>query len=99
MAWAAIPALLRKSCQTTEILTSLMLAYVAPLLLAWLVNGPWRDPDGFNFPQSSQFGEAALLTPLFDGTRLTAIFPLALGLALAAWLYRIPSRDGPAAPR
>ncbi|MDQ5911177.1 MAG: ral nucleoside transport system permease protein [Pseudomonadota bacterium] len=88
MAWAAIPALLRTSCQTNEILTSLMLAYVAPLLLAWLVNGPWRDPDGFNFPQSIQFGEAALLTPLFDGTRLTAIFPLALGLALAAWLFQ-----------
>jgi simple sugar transport system permease protein len=88
MAWAAIPAFLRTCCQTSEILTSLMLAYVAPLLLAWLVNGPWRDPSGFNFPQSIQFGPAALLNPLIEGSRLTAAFPLALVLAVVAWLFQ-----------
>lgn len=87
MLWAAIPALLRTRWQTNEILTTLMLAYVAPLLLAWLVNGPWRDPAGFNFPQSIQFGESALLAPLLAGTRLTVAFPLALGLAVLCWLF------------
>ncbi len=59
MAWAAIPALLRTRFNTNEILVSLMLVYVASLLLSWLVHGPWRDPEGFNFPQSKQFTDAA----------------------------------------
>ena len=40
---------------------SLMLVYVATLLLSWLVHGPWRDPEGSNFPQSKMFADAALL--------------------------------------
>src|SRR4029079_4532666 len=49
MLWAAIPAWLRTRFNANEILTSLMLVYVATLLLSWLVHGPWRDPEGFNF--------------------------------------------------
>ena len=59
MAWAAIPALLKTRFNANEILTSLMLTYVAILLLSYLVHGPWRDPAGFNFPQSRQFQPAA----------------------------------------
>ena len=47
-----------------------MLTYVATLLLSFLVHGPWRDPDGFNFPESRLFAEAATLAPLWPGTRL-----------------------------
>ena len=50
--FAAIPAFLKNRFSANEILTSLMLVYVAQLLLDWLVRGPWRDPDGYNFPQS-----------------------------------------------
>mgnify|MGYP000458413903 CR=1 FL=1 len=52
-AWAAIPAFLRDKMNTNEILVTLMLTYVASLFLSYLVHGPWRDPDGFNFPQTA----------------------------------------------
>ena len=50
MFWAALPAWLRTRCNASEILTSLMLVYVATLTLSLLVHGAWRDPEGFNFP-------------------------------------------------
>ena len=87
MAWAAIPAWLKTRFNANEILTSLMLVYVAALLLSWLVQGPWRDPEGFNFPQSRMFAEAALLPILLPGTRLSAGFLIALAAIAAAWLF------------
>ncbi|OQW97911.1 MAG: sugar ABC transporter permease, partial [Thiothrix lacustris] len=66
------PALLRTRFHTSEILVSLMLVYVAQLLLSWLVHGPWRDPDGFGFPQSRQFSESAILPIMLEGTRTHA---------------------------
>ncbi len=65
--YAAIPALLRTRFGVSEILSSLMLVYVAQLYLDWLVRGPLRDPDGFNFPQSRLFHDSATLPTLFDG--------------------------------
>jgi hypothetical protein len=54
-AYAAIPAFLKARLNTNEILTSLMLVYVAQLLLDWTVRGPWRNPEGFNFPETRNF--------------------------------------------
>ena len=87
MCWAAIPAWLRTRFNANEILTSLMLVYVATLLLSWLVHGPWRDPEGYNFPQSTLFTESALLPILLPETRLNAGFPLALAIVVLAWLF------------
>jgi simple sugar transport system permease protein len=87
MLWAAIPALLRTRCNANEILTSLMLVYVATLLLSWLVHGPWRDPEGYNFPQSKVFAANALLPILLPETRLNAGFVLALAVVALAWLF------------
>ena len=53
VAYALIPALLKARFSANEILTSLMLVYVAELLLDYLVRGPWRDPKGFNFPTTA----------------------------------------------
>jgi general nucleoside transport system permease protein len=86
MAWAAIPAFLKTRFNTNEILTSLMLTYVALLVLSYLVHGPWRDPDGFNFPESRLFHDAATLPKLVDGTRLHIGWLLTLGLAGLALL-------------
>ena len=69
MIWAAIPAFLRIRFNTSEILVSLMLTYVAILLLTAMVNGPLRDPDGFNFPESRLFHDAAILPIVIEGTR------------------------------
>ena len=54
-AWAAIVAFLRDRFNANEILVSLMLVYVAEMLLGYLVYGPWKDPEGYNFPQTITF--------------------------------------------
>ena len=87
MLWAAIPAFLRTRFNTSEILTSLMLVYVAVLLLSYLVHGPWRDPQGFNFPQSRQFTESALYPTLISGTRLNASFLLSIAAIAVGYLF------------
>ena len=86
MAWAALPALFKTRFNANEILTSLMLTYVAGLFLNLMVHGPLRDPDGFNFPESRLFHDAALLPVLFDQGRAHIGFVFAVLLApLAAW--------------
>lgn len=87
MLWAAIPALLRTRFNTNEILVSLMLVYVANLLLSWLVHEPWRDPEGFNFPQSKQFTESALYPALIEGTRLNIGFLISLAAIAAGYVF------------
>jgi len=77
-AWSAIPAWLRARFNANEVLTSLMLVYVATYLLSYLVHGPWRDPEGFNFPQSRMFADAALWPAILRETRLNAGFVLDL---------------------
>ncbi|GAB6051276.1 ABC transporter permease [Magnetospira thiophila] len=86
MAWAALSAVLRTRFNTNEILTSLMLVYVALELLKFLVHGPWRDPDGMNFPESRLFHDSALLPLLLDGTRLHLGSLIALLAVAVAWL-------------
>ncbi len=70
MLWASIVAFLRIRFNANEILTSLMLSYIAVLLLSFLMHGVLKDPDGMNFPESKLFSDAALLPILIDGTRL-----------------------------
>jgi len=86
MLWAAIPAWLRTRFNTSEILTSLMLVYVAQLLLAWLMHGHWQDPQGFNYPQSRAFDDALILPLLADGQRATSAVWMTALLALATWV-------------
>ena len=83
-AWAAIPALLRTRFNASEILVSLMLVYVAVLLLSSLVHGPLRDPDGLNFPESRLFQTAMPI--LIDGTRAHVGFLVAFGAVVLSWL-------------
>src|SRR6185312_9681460 len=86
-AYAAIPAFLKARFNTNEILTSLMLVYVAQLLLDWMVRGPWRDPKGFNFPQSVLFSDAATLPELFPASgRANWGFVFALVAAVLVWI-------------
>jgi simple sugar transport system permease protein len=86
MAWAALVALLRDRFNASEILVSLMLVYVATLLLAWLVYGPWKDPKGYNFPQTITFAAATKIPRLVEGFRANIGVLVALGGALAVWL-------------
>ena len=86
MAWAAIPAWLKTRYNASEILTSLMLTYIAALLVGYLIHGPMKDPDGFNFPESRLFHDAALLPVLIPGTRLHIGLLMALAAVAAAWV-------------
>jgi general nucleoside transport system permease protein len=85
-AWAGIAAYLRTRFNANEILTSLMLTYVAMHLLGHLIYGAWRNPEGFNFPQSREFHASATLPILAEGTRLHLGTVLALFAVPAAWL-------------
>jgi len=85
--WAALPALLKTKFNANEILTSLMLVYIAQLTVSWLVFGPWKDPAGFNFPQTEMFSDAALLPILIEGTRLNFAFVIALGVLVVGYVF------------
>ena len=85
--WAAIPALLKTRFNANEILVSLMLVYIAQLGVSWLVHGPWKDPEGFNFPQTKMFSDGAILPVLVEGTRLNAAFVVALAMLLAGYVF------------
>jgi general nucleoside transport system permease protein len=83
--YALIPAVLRVFFGANEILTSLMLVYVAQLGLDYLVRGPWRDPHGYNFPQTVTFEPAATMPLLVAGSRLhwgVLLAPLVVAVAL-----------------
>ncbi len=94
MAWAAIPAFLRVRFNANEILVSLMLTYVAALLLDWLVRGPFKDPAGFGFPESKAFQAGFVMPVLVETTRLHLGVVFAIGAALALWLMMARTMKG-----
>ena len=84
--WGSVPAFLKVRFNANEILTSLMLTYVALLLLSYLVHGPWKDPEGFAFPESRLFSVGAKLPIIVSDTRLHLGFYIALGVVAVGWL-------------
>jgi general nucleoside transport system permease protein len=84
--YALIPALCRVRFGASEILTSLMLVYVAELFLDYLVRGPWRDPKGYNFPVTAEFDAVATVPILLEGSRVHLGALLALLVAAIAWI-------------
>ena len=94
MAWAAIVAFLRDRANANEILVSLMLVYVAGQVLNWLVYGPWKDPAGYNFPQTITFLGATKIPRLFAGLRVNIGFAVALLSVAAFWLFQFRSVAG-----
>jgi ABC-type uncharacterized transport system permease subunit len=94
-AYAAIPAFLKARFNTNEILTSLMLVYVAQLFLDWLVRGPWRDPAAMNFPQAPRFTDYAILPELLPASGRANIGILfALIAAVLVWVMINRTRKG-----
>ena len=94
MAWGGITALLRDRFNASEILVSLMLVYVADMLLSYLVFGPWKDPNGYNFPQTKTFEAVTQIPRLMQGSRVNVgIVVAALGV-LGLWLFLFRSYAG-----
>ncbi|BCH22823.1 ABC transporter permease [Mesorhizobium sp. L-8-3] len=87
MAWAAIPAFLRARMNTNEILVTLMLTYIATLFLSWLVHGPWRDPAGFNYPQTALLPAAAMFQPFDYAYRLNSSIFITVIAVFVMWLF------------
>jgi len=87
MLWAAIVALLRDRFNANEILVSLMLVYVAEQLLGWLVYGPWKDPAGYNFPQTITFLPETKIPRLVPNLRAHIGLPMALVAVAVLWAF------------
>ncbi|HEU5293336.1 MAG TPA: ABC transporter permease [Burkholderiaceae bacterium] len=87
MVWAGIVALLRDRFNANEILVSLMLVYVALMVLSYLVYGPWKDPKGYNFPQTITFAAVTKVPRLIEGFRLNIGVLIALAAVALAWLF------------
>nr|WP_315203873.1 ABC transporter permease [uncultured Albidiferax sp.] len=94
MVWAGIAALLRDKFNASEILVSLMLVYVAVQLLGFMVDGPWKDPQGYNFPQTKNFEAITRIPRLFAGSRVSIGLLVALVGALVLWVYLFRTRAG-----
>ncbi|MBF7688233.1 ABC transporter permease [Acinetobacter rathckeae] len=85
--WGLIPALLKTHFNAEETLTTLMMNYVAMFILLYLVGGPWRDPNGMNFPQSIMFGDSTTLPMVIEGTRINASIFITIVAVVLFWLF------------
>ncbi len=84
--WAFIPAILKTRFKVNEVLSSLMLVYVALQLLSYLIDGPWKDPQGHNFPQTAAFTDAQILPRAIAGTYIPPGLIFAAVLTLVFWV-------------
>jgi simple sugar transport system permease protein len=94
MVWAGIAALLRDRFNASEILVSLMLVYVAGMVLNYMVYGPWKDPAGYNFPQTKTFEAVTQIPRLMAGSRVNIGLAIALLGAGALWVFLFRTRAG-----
>ena len=94
MFWAGITALLRDRFNANEILVSLMMVYVAVQVLGLLVYGPWKDPLGYNFPQTKNFDAVTRIPRLMSDSRMTIGVLFALAGVLAVWVFLFRTRAG-----
>lgn len=94
MLWAGIVAWLRDVCNANEILVSLMLVYVATLMLVYLVTGPLKDPMGYNFPQSKTFEAVTQIPRLMKGSRVSIGVLIALAGVGLLWVFLFRTRAG-----
>ena len=92
--WAGLTAWLRVRFHANEILVSLMLVYVAIMVLGYLVYGPWKDPLGYNFPQTQTFLAVTQIPRLFPGSRVNIGLILALLGVLLMWVFLFRTRAG-----
>jgi ABC-type uncharacterized transport system permease subunit len=83
-AWATLAALPRAYLGVNEILSTLMLNYIAILWVNYLVSGPWADPLTYSFPYSERLPEAARLGRLAGGVHLGIVVLAAAACLLAA---------------
>jgi general nucleoside transport system permease protein len=84
--WAGIAAGLRLRFGVLEVISTIMLNFVALNLVSYLVRGPMQEPTHV-YPQTASFGPGAQLPTLWATTRLHAGILVAIGTAIAAWWF------------
>lgn len=89
--WALPPAILKTKLEVNEILTTLLLNYVAIFFVNYFLYGPWKDPKYPGFPQTPQYPDAAILHQFFNTRLHTGIL---IGIVLAVILYIIFKKTG-----
>ena len=94
MFWAGLVAWLKDQFHANEILVSLMLVYVADMVLGYLVYGPWKDPAGYNFPQTKTFEAVTQIPRLMSGSRVSAGLILALLGVVTVWIFLFRTKAG-----
>jgi len=89
------PALARSHLRVSEIITTLMLVYVAIRVVEWLETGPWKDPDSFGFAVIEPIPEQASLPGLFGRANVGTLIALGLlivfsvAVSRTAWGYEL----------
>jgi general nucleoside transport system permease protein len=91
--WGLLPAVLRALRLVNETISTLLLNYVAPLIVSFFIFGPWRSPESASYPQSPAFVDAARL-PAFFHTRVNAGLIYALVCLVIYWLAMTRTRFG-----
>jgi len=84
--WAGIAAVLRHRFGVLEVISTLMLNFVALFGVSYLVRGPLQEPT-HAFPQTLPLAESARLSVIVPGQRLHLGFVVAVVLAVAAWWF------------
>ncbi len=92
--WALIPTLLKIFWEVNEVITTLLLNYIALYILKFLMYGPWKNPSSYGFPLSKTFPDTAILPVLFKGTRLTIAIVFAVIAVLVIWFLIKKSKFG-----
>jgi len=92
--WSLVPGFLKAKIEVNETLATLLLNYVASLLVDWVVYGPWRDPANLGWPATKSFPDDVKLPILVAGTRLHAGLILAVLLAVVLHVVLTKSRWG-----
>jgi simple sugar transport system permease protein len=92
-AWAGLAAALRLRFGVLEVISTIMLNFVAQYLAGWLVRGPLQEPTKIN-PQSAALAEPLHLPVLLEGTRLHAGVPLMVLVAIGTWWWLSHTASG-----
>lgn len=91
--WGGLAGLLRAKANVNETISTLLLNYIATLLVSFMVYGAWKDPGNLGWPATIAFPPAASVPRLFD-TRVHAGFVVAVVAALVLHLFVVRSRWG-----
>ncbi len=91
--WGLIPGLLRAVGWVNETISTLLMNYIAPLIVGYFVFGPWRAPELAIYPQTPEFPQVAQL-PALGTTRLHIGFFIGLFLLIVYWFFVSKTRWG-----